>query len=439
MNINTIASEVHTYAYPLVVSGMTYKISTNVPEPNLKRIRAPWNQIAHADNFPDHTFKDIVRPNVDTLYSLGHLNLSDEPQILHIPAVTERYYMIQLMDAWTNVIISIGTRTTGTKEGDYLIAGPSWEGDVPSGITLVRSPTNNISIIGRFDTKKDKESIERLNKIRMEGMYLKPLSYLNKSYTPPKNTNIDPTVDMDTPTVVQVNNLSTEEFFNMFISLLKDNPPYDYDAPMLEKFKKLGIKLDGEFDINPLDPKVVDALDSAVKNGPKMILNEGLKFGKPLNNWLFFKDLGDYKDNYLLRALVAQLGWGANKIEDAIYPLVKKDSNGNFLNGETKYIIHFEANKLPPVRAFWSITVYQNLYLVKNPINRYALGDRDDIKYNADGSLDIYLQHEPPEDDKLNNWLPTPKGIFDMNLRMYWPKQEVIEQKYAPPPVKPVS
>jgi hypothetical protein len=435
--VEKIAKEAYIFGYPLVLMDVTRQVGTACPSPTA--MCAPINQFANAPAFPDHTFTDVVRPNADTLYSTAWLDLSKEAMVLSVPDIKGRYYLMQMLDAWTNVFASPGARTTGTGKGDFAIVGPGFKGKLPAGLKKVESPTNLVWIIGRTQTngKADYEAVHTIQK----EYKLTPLSAWGKPYTPPAKVPVDSKVSKEPP-VEQVEKMDAQEFFGRLNALMQAHPPAAADAKAMQKFAAIGIATGKKFSLEGLDPAVKTALEKGLKEAQKEIVAEGKKIGggKVVNGWMLTYDLGSYGTKYPYRAAIAYVGLGANLPEDAIYPKTRVDGEGKLLTGKNKYVMHFTKDQIPPVKAFWSLTLYNDKqFFAKNPLNRYAIGDRDKLKFNPDGSLDLYIQHESPGKDKESNWLPAPKDGFDLVLRLYWPKKSVLDGTWAPPPVKVVS
>jgi DNA sulfur modification protein DndE len=435
-DLEKIAADAYVFGYPLVLMEITEQVLTNTPKPAAKA--APLNQFAHIQTFPRPEDKEVVRPNVDTLYSFAWLDLSREPVILHLPEMKDRYYLMQMMDAWTNVFASIGTRTTGEQEGDFAVVGPKWRGALPAGVKKLQSPTNSVWIIGRTLTRgpADYAAVHAI-----QAQYtLTPLSAWGKQYSPPAG-KVDPSVDMQTPPVKQAAKLTSVGFFKALAAAMKTNPPAAADAPALKKFAALGLIAGKDFNPAKLKPAVAQALEAGVKQGRKSIEDKGLKIGVMKNGWQIPQSpMGAYGTDYEQRAAIALFALGANLREDAVYPTAYFDQEGKQLTGKQRYVLHFDKEQLPAVKAFWSLTMYdKDSFLATNPINRYGLGDRDPLKFNADGSLDLYLQNQSPGPEKEANWLPTPADDFNVTLRLYWPKQTVLDGVWAPPAIKRVD
>jgi hypothetical protein len=429
-----IASEAYIYGFPLVLMDVTRRISTNVSRPGENA--APINQLGHKRSFPDDTFTTVVTPNADTLYSFAFLDLAKGPIVLSLPEMGDRYYLMQMLDAWTNVFAAPGTRTTGNGKGDFAVAGPGWNGKLPQDVKELRSPTNLVWMIGRTQTngEKDYTAVRAIQ----DKYKLTPLSAWGKAYTPPDNVPVDKSIDMETPPVKQTVKLDTATFFARLNALMKDNPPAVADAEALQRFAALDIVPGKQFDLKQLDPAVARGLAQGVDLGRARIIAEARKpHGKVVNGWEFMTNIGRFGTDYLWRAVVALVGLGANLPEDAIYPRRTVDADQQTLTGANQYAIRFAKDQLPPVGAFWSISMYNSRQaFVKNPINRHAIGDRDDLKFAADGSLTLYIQNESPGKDAESNWLPAPKDAFNLFMRLYWPKNEVLDGSWKPPQVR---
>jgi len=371
----------------------------------------------------------------------GWIDAGKEPWVLSLPEAEGRYYLFPMLDGWTNVFQSPGTRTTGDGAQKFAITGPNWKGTLPEGIKEYRSPTSLVWFIGRIyctGTKEDYAAVHRLQ----DEIKLQPLSTLGKPYSTPAG-KVDPSVDMKTPVRDQVNALDAASFFGLLAQLLKDNPPAAEDADVVARLAKLGIVAGEKFDLEKLDSQIRQAVVEAPKAGLKKITDHFRTAGVDLNGWVFTTKTGRYGTDYLQRATIAYFGLGANLPEDAIYPTSEWDIAKQMYSGENKYVVRFAKGKLPPVNAFWSLTMYDDQYFFyANKLNRFTLSARDKLKENADGSIDLYLQHESPGPDKESNWLPAPKGKFVLMLRLYWPREtppSILDGSWQPPPVEKVD
>ncbi len=431
-----IAVEAYLYAYPLILMDVTRRIGTNCEKPDAAKLCAPVNQFAHLPAFPDATFTDVVRPNADTLYSVLWFDVTEDPLVVHVPDSGRRYYLLPMLDLWTDVFASPGKRTTGTTEQTFAIVGPEWEGKLPHGVEMVRSPTGMGWMIGRTQTN-GKADFANVHKFQA-GLKAVSLAAWGKDYAPPKG-NVDSKISSDPP-VAQVAKMDAAGFFARFAALTKDNPPHAHDYPVLARMKAIGLEPGKPFDFATAPPQVQQAMKNAVPIALKKI-TEGLVGGSTVvNGWaMMMSPIGTYGTDYHRRAQIAYGGLGANVIEDAFYPTALADADGKPFDSGKRYVLHFAKGQVPPVRAFWSLTLYDDRQaFADNPINRYAIGDRDPLKVNADGSLTLYIQRESPGKDKERNWLPAPKsGGFSMNLRLYWPRPGALDGTWKPPAVKP--
>lgn len=432
--------DAYVFGYPLLLAEATRAKQTNVSHPQDPQL-APMNQFSQNKTFPDATFIDVVSPNADTLYSTAWLDLGKEPIVLSVPDTHGRYYLMPMLDAWTNVFVSPGKRTTGTGKANFVITGPQWSGTLPSGLKEIKAPTDIIMVAGRTQAN-GKSDFAAVNAIQTQYQ-LTPLSVWGKPYTPPADVATDPGVDMKTPPIEAVASMDASTFLSKLAVLMKNNPPSAADAPMVAKLASMGVVPGQSFDINKNGADTAKAITDGVADGKKRVIELGHNPGnaRMANGWMIIaKDIGNYETNYDARAGVAWVGFGANIPQDAIYPLSRVDSDGNPLNGTNKYVIHFDKGQTPPVNAFWSLTMYNaKQAFVANPINRYAIGDRDKLKPNPDGSIDVYLQHDSPGKDKEANWLPADAGSFNVILRMYWPKESALSGAWIPPAIKKIS
>ncbi len=435
--VTEIATDAYLYAYPLILMDLTRKVSTNCERPDLKSMRAPINQFVHLKTFPDATFTNVVRPNADTLYSAIWFDVTEEPLLIHVQSSRGRYFLLPMLDMWSDVFASPGKRTTGTGEQAFAIVGPKWHGKLPKDVRMIRSPTGTGWMIGRTQAN-GKDDFSNVHKFQA-GLIAVPLSAWTKAkdYTPPIG-KVDPKISSDPP-VVQVAKMDAAAFFTRFTELTKNNPPHANDYPILARMNRIGLEPGKRFDFDQAPKNVQTALTKAIPIGRKMIEGGLAKAGTIVNNWtMMTPPIGTYGTDYLRRAQIAYGGLGANVIEDAIYPTAFVDADGTLFNSNKKYIVRFTEDQIPPVRAFWSLSMYNDRQsFAANPINRYAIGDRDKLKFDADGSLTLFIQRESPGKDKESNWLPAPKsGGFSMNLRLYWPKRAALDGSWKPAAVE---
>jgi hypothetical protein len=417
---SAIATDAYIYGYPLVTMEYTRRVLTNVAEAS--GLNAPMGQLARSRTYPTAAFRGVTAPNADTLYTNAWLDLSKEPYVLSLPDAHDRYYLFPMLDAWTTVFQVPGKRTTGTGPQTYAITGPNWTGTLPAGVTEYKSPTAMVWILGRIyctGTPKDYKAVHEMQ----DKITLVPLSSYGKPYTPPAGT-VDQSIDTKTAVRDQVNALDVGAYFNLMAQLMKDNPPTPDDAPVVAQMAKIGIVPGQPFDLTKLSPDAQQAVKAVPKAAFGKIMGYFKDGGKAENGWVFFTKTGVYGSDYLDRAFITAIGLGANRPQDAVYPTSEADAEGKPYSGANKYVMHFGKGQLPPADGFWSLTMYNAEYFfVDNPLNRYTLSARNKLKKNADGSVDLLLQHESPGKGKESNWLPAPEGKFILMLRLYWPKE----------------
>jgi hypothetical protein len=433
-----IATEAYVYLYPLVTMDVTRRVMTNVP-PGVKEGFGPTNAFHHFKAFPPVDFREVVRPNFDTLYSTAWLDLGKEPAIVSVPDTAGRYYLLPMLDMWTDVFAVPGKRTSGTKAASYALVPPGWKGTLPKGVERIDAPTRYVWIIGRTQTNgpSDYKAVHAVQ----SGYAVTPLSNWGRKTVAPKFVP-DTTVDMKTEPLAQVNAMTAAKYFAYGAELMKRHPPHLSDWSQLARLRRIGIEPGKSFDLSKVDPAVRAALERAPAEGLERIRAFVPRMGRVENGWQVLTDsMGVYGNNYLRRAAVAMIGLGANQPEDAVYPLNLMDADGKPLEGGVRYVIHGEKGRFCPANAFCSLTMYdEDGFQVANPLNRFAIGDRDNLKFNADGSVDIYISHQSPGADKESNWLPAPaKGKLGLTMRLYAPKHEVLDGSWAPPVVRRVQ
>jgi hypothetical protein len=434
-----IAKDAYVYAYPLLLMDVFMRQGTNYAEPTGIVTQAPYNQFSHARAFPPVDFKAVVRANVDTLYSSANLDLGPEPIVLSVPA-TDRYFMLPLLSLWTDIFAVPGTRTTGRNTArEFLLVGPNWRGEAPSGVEIIRSPTRLVGIGGRTQTNgvTDYDSVHKIQ----AGYKLTPLSQWGKAnYAPPKG-RVDPAVDMKTPPPVQVEKMDAAAYFGRLAELLKENPPGPFDYPMIHRLERVGFKAGQRFDLTAAPPQGKQAFERGFVDGKAAVMKAAKEAGgEGGKGWIYTTRSGVYGVDYLYRAAIALCCLGENLPQDAVYPSLSTDGDGRPLDGNSRYILHFDKGKLPPVDAFWSVTAYDTEgYFIPNALNRMALGDRDKLATNADGSLDLYIQANTPGGEKEANWLPVDKKPFTLLMRLYSPKSEFLADAWAIPSVQKMN
>ncbi|RAI32413.1 DUF1254 domain-containing protein [Rhodoplanes serenus] len=429
-----IGLDAYLYFYPLVTMEITRRQATNVP-PGKEPGRGPMNQFNHVRTYPAADFRIVVRPNFDTLYSSAWLDLGKEPMVISAPDAGGRYYLLPMLDMWTDVFASPGWRTTGTRPASFLVTPPGWTGTVPADTTHIAAPTALVWVIGR--TKTDGPTDYAAVHTIQDGFKVTPLSQWGKPPAPPPAVAIDPTIDMKTPPKVQVDTMPADRFFALAAELLRSNPPHITDQPMVARLKRIGFEPGKSFDLDKAAPAVRSALAKVPAEAQRLMDWKVPTLARVANGWSMNTDtMGVYGNYYLKRAIVAQLGLGANLPEDAVYPMNLADAAGQPLDGGNRYVLHFDKEALPPVDAFWSLTLYDAQgFQVPNPLDRFALSSWMPLAYNADGSLDLYIQNTSPGPGRESNWLPAPKGAFNLLMRLYAPRSAALSGKWNPPPV----
>ena len=430
-----LATDAYIYGYPLVTMEMTRRVITNVAKP--EGTHAPMGQLIKLREYPNASFRDVTAPNADTLYTTAFFDVGSEPWVLSIPDMKDRYYLFPMLDGWTTVFQVPGKRTTGTGAQTYAITGPGWKGTLPAGVKEYKSPTNIVWLLGRIYCTGTPEDYKAVHELQ-DQCKLVPLSSYGKPYTPPEG-KVDPSIEMKTPVRDQVNRMDAKDYFTLLARLMKTNPPAAVDAPEIVRFAKIGLVPGQDFDASRLKADFIKRIPEV---GFDRIMAQFKinKDVKDINGWGFTTKTGIYGTDYLMRALVTAIGLGANRPQDAVYPTSQKDAEHKAYDGANKYVIHFPRGQLPPVRGFWSVTMYDDKYFfVNNPLNRYSISPRQNLKTNPDGSTDLYIQKDTPGSDKETNWLPAPAGKFILMLRMYWPNENspsIINGSWKIPAVK---
>jgi hypothetical protein len=417
-----IAEEAYVYGYPMMLVDSTRDIA----------YRGVTNHFVYKSSPPPPDDKTVIRDNVDTLYTSAMLDLTGQPIVIHIPESRGRYYLVPMLDANTNVFTSPGTRTVGDAAHDYVVVGPGWKDPIQllAGMTEVHAPTNTVWVLGRTQVNGEKD-IPAVNAIQRQ-FSAAPLSEWPagaQTATPEKGPSTS-----ETPPD-RVKSMTGVAFLARLALLLRDNPPPEADSDVLARFARIGLVPGHSFDPAP---DLALTIEKAKDRAREAIAAKALTLGENVNGWrMLTKGVGTYGTDYLQRAAVAEYGLGANLPEDAEYPMARDDVAGQPLDGRKAYTLHFEKGKTPPVHAFWSVTLYdKDGHFVPNPLHHYAARDSS-LKKNADGSIDIYVQADSPGKAREANWLPAPKDArFGLVLRMYWPKDEVLDGSYKPPGVR---
>jgi hypothetical protein len=434
--VTAIATDAYAYAYPLVLMELTRRVMTNVGTGAPANVTgAPMNQFAHARTFPDATSTDVVRPNVDTLDSSLWFDVSREPLVITIPDAHGRYDLVAMLDMWSDVFAAPGTRTTGGGAQTYALTAPGWSGTLPPGVERITAPTSQGWLVAHVQATgaADLPACHELQ----DGLKAVPLGHWGeRDYAPPPAT-FDAGRDMSPP-ARQILRLSVGDFFALFAELTAKNPPHPNDYPILQRMARIGLVPGRPFDLGAAAPEVQAAFRGATMAAASRLFEGVKRAGTLVNGWrILLNPMGTYGTDYLRREVVAYGDLGATVVEDALDPSTIADAEGKPLDSANRYTLHFAAGELPPMNAFWSLTLYtEDQYFAANPLARFALRDRDPLVKNPDGSLDLYVQRASPGPEKEANWLPAPAdGRFTLTLRLYWPQPEALEGTWSPPPV----
>ena len=432
--LDRIAVEAYLYFLPIVLMETTRRVSTNTAHGE-KVGRGPMGSLVHARAFPPGNFRTVVRPNFDTLYSSAWLDLSSGPYLVSVPAMGERFFMLPCYDMWSEIFASPGTRTHGRGPLIVALCEREWRGELPPNVARIDAPTPVVWLLGRTETRGpgDYEAVHELQ----DQMRLAPLS--TWPAFEPLPFDRDESVDMKTPPMLQVDQMSAHEFFSLAADLVERNPPHPTDWGMVARLARSGFVVGHNFSLDQHETPVRAAFEGAHAGAQEAMRRRFRDIVPLVNGWLSIGDMGVWGNAYLKRAMIALAGLGANPPEESIYPNLQRDANGEALSGARRYLLRFDADQLPPADAFWSLTAYDARgYPVENEIGRYALGDRDALVYGDDGSLEILLAHERPDAPRETNWLPVPAEPFVVTMRLYLPREAALSGEWKAPPAVPL-
>jgi len=429
----TIAKEAYIYGYPMVDSyrvQYAYFVDRQNPE-----YKAPWNQIRNIPRVFTPEDKAVQTPNSDTPYSMLGMDLRAEPIVLTVPAIEkQRYYSIQLIDLYTHNFNYIGSRATGNEAGSFLVAGPDWKGDAPKGVKkVIRSETE--LVLGAYRTQLfNPADLDNVKKVQ-SGYKAQPLSAFLGQPAP----KAAPAIDFIKP-LTPATQKTSPQFFNILNFVLEFCPTVPAEIELMTRFARIGVGAGKTIDFSKLSPEMKTALEQGMADAwtDFGVLRQRID-AKEVTSGDMFGTREFLKNNYLYRMAAAVLGIYGNSKQEAMYPVYAIDANGQKLDGSKRYTLRFAASQLPPVNAFWSLTMYElpSSLLVANPLNRYLLNSPmlQQFKRDADGGLTLLVQNESPGKDSEANWLPAPKGPFFMILRLYWPKDEATSGRWTAPPL----
>jgi hypothetical protein len=437
--VTEIAKDAYIYSFPMLM-GYRFAYATYL-QPASPVYRGPANQGPYGDAVTlDHTFRDVISPNADTPYSFTLLDFRTGPVVLSVPDVVDRYYVMQFEDLYGQNDFYVGSRSTGSKHGTYVLVGPTWGGEVPEGFTGSHQfETDLVFLIGRSQLL-GAEDAPRLAEV-MRQYHVAPLAVVNGGEAPEA-----PPFEWPMWNDEASRDARFMRYLNALLPLCQ--PTHPDELELMSRFATIGIGPGRPADIDSLSPAMQQALADGVAQAREEIAAAAAALGTEVNGWRAMHAFGDrraYGGDYLRRAAESMAGWGGNDAVEAFYPIARVDADGQRLEGHQKYQLRLEST--PPVRAFWSITMYDTSYdgtagyLVENPIGRYLINDTTPgLTRDADGALTITMQREVPDDhDERANWLPTPDGPFYLAFRMYWPEPSVLDGTWVVPPVVRVA
>jgi hypothetical protein len=430
--LQRVAEDIYIYGYPLVLMDIIKRIHTATPYPTLSA--APLNQFAHGRFLPEPHDKHVIHPNADCLVSSAWLDLSRGPVVLRIPRC-DRYHLLSFFSGWYEIFETNSPRSGATQGGPLAFVGPRWSGKLPPGVKPIVAPTETVWIHGWFEVG-GREDIELVH--RVQDQFL--LSPLSEWGNPPMPRGLPFRMDVDQKTTPQeqVARFNARGFYTRLSRLMQRNPAQACDGEIVAEFGRVGFFPTEDFAFEMLPADTAQAMHGAVAAAQIRIANaeKSAGSGKIVNSWSLHVHPGHYQKNYLDRAVAARSGVLAAMAEDVLCFRTAVDHTGEPLKGTNRYVINFCRNLIPPVNAFWSITLYDSRHhLVVNSILRNAIGNRDRLRLNPDSSLSIHIQHEWPGTTKDCNWLPAPKDAFSLALSMYWPKPDALTGSWRPPAV----
>lgn len=431
--IRDIARQAYIYGFPMVDSYRiqhAYFVDRNNPE-----YKGPFNQIVSFARVFTPEDKAVQTPNSDTPYSFLGLDLRAEPIVLTVPPIDEqRYFSVQLNDAYTFNFDYIGSRSTGNDGGNFVIVGPDWHGETPQGVTKVIRSETRLALAGYRTQLFNPGDIENVRKVQA-GYKAQPLSTFLGTPAP----TAAPAIDFVEPLAPAAEKTSTR-FFSILNFILQFCPTHPSERELMARFAQIGVGAGLTFDAATLSPEVKGAVEAGMADAwaDCAALKKRMDIGEVASGELF-GSREFLQNNYLYRMTAAVFGIYGNSKQEAMYPFYGIDADRQTLNGANRYTLRFAPGQLPPVKAFWSLTLYEmpSSLLSANPINRYLINSPmlPQLMRDPDGGLTLLIQHDSPGKQREANWLPAPKGPFAMALRLYWPKAEALEGAWTAPPL----
>ena len=425
-----LLEKAYVYTLPLMLIDATYLKMTNTVDP--KPQQAPANHFIHARKLANASSKDVVTPNADTNYSQIMMDLSGDPLVVRLPK-TDRFCMAEILDAWSNCIAAPDATTIEGEYGDFVFIGPNYKGTVPAGLTQIKCPTEHIWMLlrtlckGENDLPNVVEIQDKMKTYLLTDYINGQIEYTGKG-TYNENNNFTP--------VEHVLTMGMADYFARANELMLTNPPASADADWIAEIKKIGVGPGLKFDASIFGENAASMWKNLVSNIMVITQPRSMKFVQTNGQWKFYgAPIAEFGTEYYYRAMIAVAALAANPVSIAVYPRTDNDKDGNALSGEHRYCLHIDADNWPDTNAygFWSITMYgEDNFFYDNPLNRYNITDRSNCVKNADGSLDIYIQHAQ-YDTEINNWLPAPEGKFHLYFRIYNPVSRVANNQWTMP------
>jgi hypothetical protein len=441
-----LARDAFSYGYPLVLMDTSAKYVAALSNQNIKSNdktkKIPMYQFYHIRKVGDPRFKDVLAYDNDMLYSTAWLNLAQDPVVLTVPATNNRYFVGGLVEGWSNIFGVVGSRSTGNQLQRFFITGPQWQGATPKNMKPLRSQTNLVWLPFRVyaNNGKDLRDITAFQ----DGLKLTPLSQWAKNKSAQGFFEVDPKLNLKVSPRESIFNMTAEEYYRTLCNLMVDNPPGDNDTPFMEQVRKLGVVPTRNFRFHDLPIESQQALSASLKNARSFMLSQQRAFtptGRLVNGWTMPVDRTLFGVDYARRAYESYMGLGNLPPQDLVVATIYEDNMGQQLMGENSFKVTFAKGQLPPVNAFWSLTMYQlpEMAFAGNRYRRYSVNSNSPLKTNADGSVSIYLQPKSPGSNQESNWLPSVSGNYQLTLRMYWPKSEILEGRWSPPVIERVG
>lgn len=437
-----LARDAYSFGYPLVLMDTVHQHALALSKTSGKQAKVPMYQFYHTNKVREVRFRDMASLDNDMIYSTAWLDLGEDPVVLTVPASANRYFVGGFLQGWSDIFAVVGTRVTGGKKQRFLISGPQWKGKTPSGMKNLRSGTDLVWLPIRIDTAGGAGLASAKN--FQQALRLTPLSQWGKNRRVVRMVDIESGLDLGQHPRDQVFAMNAEQFYTKLCALMIDNPPMPMDSAFMEKLRALGIFPTKQFNFASLLKESQRALTESVKGAKNFILSRQGSFsprGRLVNGWTMAMDSSDFGTDYHRRAYEAYRGLGALPPQDAVFPVAYEDNKGQQLMGENSYKITFQKGNLPPVNGFWSINMYHlpDVTLIQNMQRRYSLGKYNRMRYNPDGSLSLLIQPTSPGKEMESNWLPSGRGNYQLTLKLYWPKKEVLEGRWSPPAVERIE